>query len=146
MGRRERQDPAGHQQRAKGAPTDPAPQNAPPPPPEQQAAPGPSIAFFPEHCEASIGEHPMVTGPILDLRFGLPGNGSATMRMPAGAWEGINALVEAALGAFSEEAERAAKAGIHLPDGVDVDAEARAQSEMVYGSRFTPNPPRRPNP
>lgn len=135
MGRRDRQDPAGHKQRdGKNAPTPKAPQNQEPP-----TTPQSSLVIFPHGTVAQISEHQSVAGPVLDLYFLLP-LGVCTIRLPVGAWPAVQEAVEKALEEIPEQvelaaaAQRAHQAGIVVAAGnADVAREAAAHDQLKKG-------------
>lgn len=128
MGERARRDPAGHQQRGKGKPTPAAPQNTP----EPGATPATRMVVWVQGVSATIDKHPEIADDILGLHLLIPG-GLLTARLPIPA--GWDALVDAVETARAErsDAVRAAGAGIHLPAGVDIDAEAAARQALREG-------------
>lgn len=136
MGQRDRRDPAGHKQRdGKNAPTPKAPQNRP----GGGNAPQSAIIVFPHGAAAQTSEHPSVDGAVLDLHFLLP-LGVATIRMPVGAWPGVQEEVAKALAEIPQEVERAAatqraaQAGIVVAAGnADVAREAAAHEQIKKG-------------
>lgn len=136
MGQRDRRDPAGHKQRpGKNAPTPKAPQNQP----GGGNAPQSAIIAWPHGAAAQLSEHPAVEGPVLDLHFLLP-LGVATIRMPVGAWVGVQEEVAKVLAEIPEEVERAAAAqrahaaGIVVAAGnADVAREAATHEQIKKG-------------
>lgn len=98
---------------------------------ELVAPPALTVAFA-LGFEATRGTHPDITEPLLDLTFVAVGH-RFIIRIPVTAWPAIENGVHQALGTSNgdaEAAQRAAKAGIHLPDGVDVAGEADAHAKL----------------
>ncbi len=131
MGKRSRgDDVADHVKQSKGAPTPKAPQNQAP------AAPAPACVhtMFAMAFRAGLSQHPSVADTVLDLAFQIPG-GVATIRIPVNAWDAIKGEVDALIEQLPEQqaAQRAAKAGIHLPAGVDIKAEADGFRKIKEG-------------
>lgn len=131
MGERSRRDRAGHQQNAetKGHPTPKAPQNAPPsvpgtPPPTRAVA-------WVMGANAQVGPDRHVEGEILSLHIVIPA-GVLTLKLPLEHWGIVADVVAGAIAEHGDEAARAASK-LHLPHGVDLEAEARAHDQIRKG-------------
>lgn len=131
MGERSRRDRAGHQQNAhtKGHPTPKAPQNVTPsvpstPPPTRAVA-------WVIGANAQIGPDRHIEGDILSLHVVIPG-GVLTLKLPLEHWGVVSDVVAVATAEHRAQA-RAASSGIHLPHGVDIDAEAKAHDHLRKG-------------
>ncbi len=125
---------AEHVKAGKGAPTAKAPQNRAAP--EPAGPPKSTIVVWPVGFTAAISQHRAVAGACLDLYFMLEGGAQAVIRMPAGTWPNISTEVAALLERVPPDmdaAARAAAAGLHLPAGVDVDAEAAGIQHLKEG-------------
>lgn len=139
MGQRNRRDRPGHQQRAKGAPTPPAPKQGKGAP-VGTTMPASAIIVWPHAAVAQLSEHPSIEGPILDLYLSLAGGGVCTVRLPPGAWPRIADEVARALAAIPEELERAEAAQrahesglVVASGGADIAREAAAHDKIKKG-------------
>jgi hypothetical protein len=97
-------------------------------------APPGRVIVFAEGFVAALGEHPAINGAVLDLHFKVPGS-TVTVRIPVGSWAPIRAEVDKLITSMPAiaETQRAAAAGIHLPDGANIEAEAEGLRRMKEG-------------
>lgn len=137
MGARSRRDIAGHQKRAKGAPTPPAPKQGGKA--ARSGMPPSTLTIWPSNAVAQLSEHPNIEGPILDLYLWF-GPNICIVRMPPGAWPKIASDVEAALAEIPEEVERAKAAQrahesglVVASGGADIAREAAAHEKIKKG-------------
>jgi hypothetical protein len=103
--------------------------------PVPAGAPPGRIVVFAEGFVAAIGQHEAINGAVLDLHFKVPGS-TVTVRVPIGSWAPIRGEVDKLitdLPAEMQAASRAAAAGIHLPDGANIEAEAEGLRRMKEG-------------
>lgn len=121
------------QSQPKKGPTPKAPQNAPPPEQTEQVVP-PSTVIVTTATNFSTGiARDTPYGDLLDLVYSLPGNGQCVIRVPPEAGREIAVAILQTCDAF-DAAPRTTAGGVHLPDGSDVELEAKMHADMKAAS------------
>jgi hypothetical protein len=87
---------------------------------------------------AAPGEHPELKEELLDLTWKGMDGALLTTRFPLDAWPEIRDEIESTYTALKENPDvvaAAKRAGLHLPDGADLEREADAYTDLRGGTQ-----------